>query len=109
MELEQIHQVLSPIQIEATRALFDIWSEELTAASNAKEHQTIFIKAEIAKKWGCSVKHVSDVLEYSNIKPIGKRGRAHEFNLEDIQAAKEQYDSEFLKKHAINWKMRSML
>ncbi|MBS7578471.1 MULTISPECIES: hypothetical protein [unclassified Enterococcus] len=108
MELEQIHQVLSPIQIEATRALFDIWSEEFTATSNAKEHQTIFTKVELAERWECCTTQVGKILKYSNIKPIGKRGRAHEFNLEDIQAAKEQYDSEFLKKHAINWKMRNM-
>ncbi|WP_321382700.1 MarR family transcriptional regulator [uncultured Enterococcus sp.] len=74
----------------------------------AKSKQTIFTKAELAKKWSCSTRLVSQILNDHEVKPVGKRGKEHEFDIEQAQAAKENHDKRVLRAHELSMKIRAM-
>lgn len=74
----------------------------------AKSKQTLFTKAELAKKWGCSVETVDKKLKKAGVKSVGKRGSELEFKLDEAEEAKALYDGEQLHNHELNWKMRAM-
>lgn len=74
----------------------------------AKSKQTIFTKAELAKKWGCSIKLVSQILNNHDVKPVGKRGKEHEFDIEKAQTAKDKHDKRTLHDHELSVKVRAM-
>lgn len=74
----------------------------------AKSKQTIFTMDELASKWECSTVTVSRILKKYKVKPIGKRGKSHEFDLTEAVEAKNTWDGEALHQHDVSWKMRAM-
>lgn len=74
----------------------------------AKSKQTLFTKAELAEKWGCSKSTVAHILKDYHVEPVGKRGKEHEFEFEQAKEAKRNHDGEKLHRHELSWKMRAM-
>lgn len=74
----------------------------------AKSKQTIFTRAELAKKWGCSARLVTQILSDHKVKPIGKKGKEHEFDIEQAQEAKDKHDNQKLDNHELSVRMRAM-
>ncbi|MGM0169906.1 hypothetical protein IGI39_004926 [Enterococcus sp. AZ135] len=74
----------------------------------AKSKQTLFTKAELSEKWGCTVGTVDKKLKKAGVKSVGKRGSELEFKLDEAEEAKAFYDGEQLHNHELNWKMRAM-
>lgn len=74
----------------------------------AKSKQTLFTKAQLADKWGCTVGTVHKILKKAGVKSVGKRGSELEFKLDEAVEAKALYDGEQLHNHDLNWKMRTM-
>ncbi|MHC5375594.1 MarR family transcriptional regulator [Enterococcus sp. LJL120] len=86
-------------------------TEQLKAVEEtffAKSKQTLFTKAELAEKWDCSIGTVSKILDDSNVKPCGKRGKKHEFSLKQAVEAKQEHDSASLYQHEVSWRARAM-
>ncbi|MGM0122695.1 hypothetical protein IGI37_000060 [Enterococcus sp. AZ194] len=74
----------------------------------AKSKQTIFTTSELCDRWGCSKVTVATILKHGNVKPISKRGKEHEYNIEQAEQAKRSYDKNVLHQHELSVKVRAM-
>lgn len=74
----------------------------------AKSKQTKFTMVELAERWGCSKVTVDRILKENRINPVGKRGKNHEFELEQAEVAKSIYDEDKLNQHELNKRVRAM-
>ena len=74
----------------------------------AKARQTLFTKAELADEWGCSTGTAGRILREYGVRPIGKQGKSHVFDIESAKEAKAYHDGKELSNHELNWKMRAM-
>ena len=85
--------------------------EQLKAVEDtyfAKSKQTLFTKAELADKWGCSETHVIRVLDAGNVDSVSKRGRSFEYDIEQANEAKRIHDGTAIINHKINMRARSI-
>ena len=74
----------------------------------AKSKQTLFTTSELAQKWGCSKKHVGEVLKAGRIVAVGKRGPENEYNIEEAQQAKNEHDAKVIYNRRIAEKIKAM-
>lgn len=101
---EELKNILSRLVSEEVTEQMKILEETYFA----KSKQTIFTKAELAERWGCSTATVSTALKKANVNPVGKRGKEHEYNLEDAENAKSSHDGKVLADHELSWRVRAM-
>lgn len=74
----------------------------------AKSKQTLFTKAELADKWGCSVQTADRILKRGKIDPVGKRGRALEYDIKQTEEAKRSHDGKAIINHKINMRAKAI-
>lgn len=85
--------------------------EQLKAVEDtyfAKSKQTLFTKAELADKWGCSESHVGRVLDLANVESVSKRGKSFEYDIEQADEAKRSHDGQAIIKHKINMRAKAI-
>nr|DAM28516.1 MAG TPA: Protein of unknown function (DUF3853) [Caudoviricetes sp.] len=74
----------------------------------AKSKQTLFTKAQLAEKWGCSVGTVDKILKNGGVEPVAKRGKNFEYPIVLAQEAKDYHDSRGIKDHQVSVRARAI-
>lgn len=56
-----------------------------------KKHVS-FTKDQLMEKWGCKLSKVNTIIEFGNVKPLGMRGRKYEYDIDQMEEAKKEYE-----------------
>lgn len=82
--------------------------QELKEEQYANSQQLYFTKAELAEKWGCSIRKVERTLKTYGVKAAGKRGRSYTYLLETAEKVRSADVKQSFENAMIREKLKAM-
>lgn len=81
--------------------------QEFKEEQYANSQQLYFTKAELAEKWGCSIRKVERTLKSYGVTAVGKRGRSHTYSLETAEKVRKADVKQSLEDTMIREKLKA--